>query len=384
MNTEETKILNGATAASGRMELQEGATLQSGKYKIEKVLGQGGFGITYLAEQTSLQKTVAIKEFFFKEYCVRCTDSSVALTNPNNSDMLNRFLMKFEKEARTISNLDNPNIISIHDTFKENGTAYYVMDYIEGESLEAMIKRVGALKGYKAIEYFKQIAGALSYIHKRKINHLDVKPANIMIRKSDDKAILIDFGLSKQYNARGGQTSTTPVGISHGYAPIEQYNPNGVETFSPQTDIYSLGATLFKMVTGTTPPSSLEISNNGFPSLKNIDQSTADIIKSCMAVKKADRVQNADLLLSGDNIIKAMWESSPDGKGYKRWCSKRLEDIVCGIFIGFGAIPGGCSFVIGILLDVFSKGKSDTGGLLLFVGPFWILLHAAVMYFTYQ
>ena len=97
------------------------------------------------------------------------------------------------------------------------------------------------------------------------MNHLDVKPANIMLNEKDE-AVLIDFGLSKQYDAvTGNQTSTTPVGISDGYAPMEQYKPGGVCEFSPQTDIYSLGATFFKLLTGTTPPSASDVNEDGVP-----------------------------------------------------------------------------------------------------------------------
>jgi serine/threonine protein kinase len=206
-------------------QLPKNTFLQGGKYKIEKVLGQGGFGITYLATQELLDRKVCIKEFFFKDSCSRNAGGEVTLGTIGNRDLVERFLNKFIKEARTLSQLDHPNIIRILDIFKENGTAYYVMDYIEGSSLEDIVNSRGALSESEAITYIKQVANALEYIHQRSINHLDVKPANIMVRRSDNKAILIDFGVSKQYDSQGEQTSTTPVGISYGYAPIEQYRP---------------------------------------------------------------------------------------------------------------------------------------------------------------
>ena len=261
-------------------QLPKNTLLQGGKYRIEKVLGQGGFGITYLATQELLDRKVCIKEFFFKNSCSRTSTGKVALGTVGNMDLVERFLNKFIKEARTISKLEHPNIIRILDIFMENGTAYYVMDFIEGESLEDIVNSRGALPEHEAIGYIKQVANALDYLHQRKINHLDVKPANIMIRKKDNIAILIDFGVSKQYDERGEQTSTTPVGISHGYASMEQYNVGGVGTFSPQTDIYSLGATLYKLLTGNTPPQAIEIFNDGFPELpSSISQSIADVIK---------------------------------------------------------------------------------------------------------
>lgn len=272
-------------------QLPNNTLLQGGRYKIEKVLGQGGFGITYLASQELLERKVCIKEFFFKDSCDRTSTGEVVLGTVGNKDLVKRFLNKFIKEARTISKLEHPNIIRILDIFMENGTAYYVMDFIEGESLEDIAKRRGALPEHEAIGYIKQVASALDYLHQRKINHLDVKPANIMVRKKDNKAILIDFGVSKQYDEQGEQTSTTPVGISYGYAPIEQYRSGGVSEFSPQTDIYSLGATLYRLVTGNIPPQATDLLNEESLFIpKNVFSSKIRaLILESMKVKKNDR-----------------------------------------------------------------------------------------------
>ena len=184
-------------------ELQSGALLQGGKYKIEKVLGQGGFGITYLAEQTNLGRKVCIKEFFMKEYGERTAasaaddsatviaDDATVLTGVSAvtsaaAEIMGKYREKFVKEARTIARLDHPGIVRIHDVFEENGTAYYVMDFIEGENLNDLVKREGALSEERALGYIRQVADALSYVHGRNIMHLDVKPANIIVRKSDD------------------------------------------------------------------------------------------------------------------------------------------------------------------------------------------------------
>lgn len=276
------------------MQLKSGTHLQNGKYKIERVLGQGGFGITYLATQELLDRKVCIKEFFFKEYCERDEATShVSLGTQNSHEIVERFMAKFLKEARTISQLEHPNIIKIFDIFKENNTAYYVMEYIEGESLSDKVNHYGVLSELEAKDYINQVASALEYIHYRSINHLDIKPANIMVRQTDNKAILIDFGLSKQYDAQGGQTSTTPVGISHGYAPMEQYNVGGVNMFSPQTDIYSLGATLYKLLTGNTPPQAAEVLNEGLPELPNkLSYGVKTAITKAMQVRKKDRPEN--------------------------------------------------------------------------------------------
>lgn len=235
--------------------LSEGSSLQHGTYRIERVLGQGGFGITYLATDLNLDRKVVIKEFFPKDYCDRDkATSQVTLGTSNTAELVKRLKTKFLKEARNIARFDHPNIIRIFSAFEENNTAYYVMEYIEGESLSEMVKRNGPLTEKRALAYIEKVGGALEYVHARKINHLDVKPANIMVRRSDDRPILIDFGLSKQYDSEGNQTSTMAPGFSHGYAPMEQYNEGGVKGFSPQTDLYSLAATLYYLLSGVRPP----------------------------------------------------------------------------------------------------------------------------------
>lgn len=281
-------------------QLPKNTLLQGGKYRIEKVLGQGGFGITYLATQDLLNRKVAIKEFFYKEYCERNeTTCNVWLGTQSNHALVERFMAKFLKEGRTISQLEHPNIIRVHDIFKENNTAYYVMDYIEGESLNDMIIRKGALQEKEAVAYIERVADALKYIHQKNINHLDIKPSNIMIRQGDYKVILIDFGLSKQYDALGTQTSTTPVGISHGYAPMEQYKQGGVSTFSPQTDIYCLGATFYKLVTGNTPPQASDVLNDGLPQLPaHLSNGVKNAINKAMQVRKMDRPISVDAFMN--------------------------------------------------------------------------------------
>ena len=268
--------------------LQPNTTLQGGKYRIVRVLGQGGFGITYLAEHPMLERKVCIKEFFFKNYCERDESTShVTLSTKSNQELVERFRRKFLKEAQVISKLHHDHIVQIHDIFEENSTAYYVMDYVEGESLDDKIKREGHLSEPQALAYIKDAASALAYIHSRSINHLDIKPGNIMLRREDQRILLIDFGVSKRYDEETSEgTTTTPVGISHGYSPVEQYRRNGVQSFSPQSDVYSLAATLYKLLTGVTPPEAIEIQDEGLPlpplHAKNISESTIAAIVNAL------------------------------------------------------------------------------------------------------
>ena len=288
------------------MQLKQGTLLQGGKYKIERMLGQGGFGITYLAENTMLEGKVAIKEFFFKEYCDRDeTTSHVTIGTKGNRELVERFKQKFIKEARTIFKLNHPNIVRILDIFEENGTAYYVMDYIEGESLSDMVKRHGAIPEAEAIGYIKEVASALSYIHGKSINHLDIKPGNIMKRKEDGQILVIDFGVAKQYDAETAEgTTTTPVGISHGYSPTEQYQRHGVQTFSPQSDVYALAATLYKLLTGVTPPEAMIVQDEGLPEAelksKGISASVIKAIEAAM-LSRSRRTQTIDAFIANLN-----------------------------------------------------------------------------------
>lgn len=282
------------------MCLRQGTLLQGNKYRIEKVLGQGGFGITYLAEQTMLASKVAIKEFFFKEYCERSAETSyVRIGVQSNKEIVEKFMRKFMKEAQMIARFQHSNIIQIKDVFRENGTVYYVMDYIEGESLGDMVGRLGSLSENVAMDYIRQVAMALDYIHKQHVNHLDIKPGNIMVRSKTNRAVLIDFGVSKQYDENTQQgTETAPVCITPGYSPPEQYYKGGLSSFSPQSDIYALGATLFKLLTGKTPPAAMEIPQYGLPSvIKKLSKPAQMIIMKSMQLRKQDRPQNAAAFL---------------------------------------------------------------------------------------
>lgn len=275
------------------MNLQPGAFLQGGKYRIEKTLGQGGFGITYQGLQVRLNREVAIKEFYMREFCNRnASNSQVSIGSEGSREKVEAYKKKFLKEAQTIAGLDNPHIVRIHDIFEENGTAYYVMEYIDGGSLSDKVKATGPMWESQALDYVRQIADALEYIHNRKILHLDVKPANILLRNNRE-IVLIDFGVSKHYDEAGGQTSSTPVGISKGYAPIEQYRGDGVSRFSPSTDIYSLGATFYFLLSGKCPPEATEVYDDGLPPLPlSVSKLTVKAIEQVMQPRQKDRPQS--------------------------------------------------------------------------------------------
>ena len=276
------------------MHLSSGFLLQCGKYRIESVLGQGGFGITYLAEQTGLERKVAIKEFFMRDVCNREPDTSyVSVPSQGSRELVERFLVKFIKEARMIAAMDDRHIINIYDVFEENGTAYYVMEYLNGGSLNAVIP-AGGFSESVALGYIRQIADALRYIHEEKhVLHLDVKPSNVLLRKNGD-LVLIDFGISKHYDNDGGfQTSSSPVGVSRGYAPLEQYNSGGLSHFSAATDVYSLGAVLYCLLTGQTPPDANIVLNAGLPGISSaVSDHVKTAVRTAMQPRRPDRPQS--------------------------------------------------------------------------------------------
>ena len=184
-------------------QLKQNSTLQGGKYRIDRLLGQGGFGNTYSGYNTTFDEHLAIKEFFMQG--VNKRDDSTGLVSVSLEENVQQFeeqREKFKKEALRIRKLNSPHIIKVHDLFEENGTVYYVMDYVDGENLAERLKRNGKPMSMQEVEIIlPQILDALKTVHEANIWHLDLKPANIMIDKSGN-VTLIDFGASKQLNVQ--------------------------------------------------------------------------------------------------------------------------------------------------------------------------------------
>lgn len=273
--------------------LNNGIILQGSKYQILRMLGQGGFGITYEGIQIGLNRKIAIKEFFMGDLCYRQENSSdVMASTPNAYEIISRYRDKFYKEARTIAMLSHQHIVKIIDVFYENNTVYYVMEHITGGSLSDLVHRRGHLQESEAWNIIRQIGDALSYIHQHNILHLDIKPDNIMLRTTGE-AVLIDFGIAKQYDATGAQMTATPIGLTRGYAPIEQYYENGVSIFTPATDVYSLGATMLYLLTGNRPPEAQDVANRGLPPFPSyVSLGTQQAITAAMQPLVKNRIQN--------------------------------------------------------------------------------------------
>ena len=281
------------------MNLPDNTFLQGGKYRIIRFISSGGFGCTYEAELVLLHKRVAIKEFFVKDFCNRDENTShVTVATQSKVKLIERLKQKFIEEASALFSMQHPNIVRVTDVFEENGTAYYVMDYIDGKSLQEIVKEKGALDESQAVGYIKQVAEALKYVHGLNRLHLDVKPGNIMIDENN-QAILIDFGASKQYDEIDGENTSTLLGKTPGYAPLEQIG-NEVAKFLPATDIYALGATLYKLVKGVNPISATQLASgeNLEPVPSSISTTTRNAIAAAMEINKNKRPQNIDVFIS--------------------------------------------------------------------------------------
>lgn len=290
-------------------------------YSIDKVLGQGTFGITYLATikiQGPLGGLdngikVAIKEFFMRDINGR---DDTAVTCSSNGNLYTDYKHKFTREALNLSKLQHPNIIKVIEFFEANNTAYYVMEYIDGGDLDHFIARRQGLDVNLSVSLTTGIGQALSFMHSRGMLHLDLKPANIMMRK-DGTPVLIDFGLSKQYNTNGDpESSTTVGGGTPGYSPIEQANYHEGRGFPVTMDVYALGATMFKMLTGERPPDASDIFNDGFPIYilqeHNVDMALSSVVAKAMSPAKVNRYANVD------EFLKALTSPTTDGATKKR------------------------------------------------------------------
>ncbi len=305
--------------------LQPGNTLQGGKYRIEKVLGQGSFGITYLASyattiegalgKMTVDIKVAIKEFFMSE--VNQRNEQTHGVEGSSSTIFTNYRIKFRKEAQNLASLHHPHIVQVTDVFDENNTTYYVMQYIEGMSLDSFIASKGRVSAEDTILIAAQIGQALSYMHQRHMLHLDLKPGNIMLDKQG-QVHLIDFGLSKQYDSNGEPESSTSIGMgTPGYAPIEQANRMGQgKQFQATIDVYAFGATVYKMLTGRRPDDASVILNDGFPfgflQQLGVQQNMINAVQRAMAPQRNARFQTVTEFVQALDDGRTIPYSAPD------------------------------------------------------------------------
>ncbi len=234
-------------------------------YLFERVLGQGGFGITYLARDTNLDQLVAIKEYLPVEVATRRADSSVRARTEDHDERYRWGLERFIREARTLARFDHPNIVRVLSVFESNETAYMVMRFEEGETLAALLERRHALSEADLMRVLLPILDGLELVHTAGFIHRDIKPDNIHIRQ-DGSPVLLDFG-SARYAL--GRSRTVTILVAPGYAPFEQYYSSG-ENQGPWTDIYGLGATCYRAIAGRAPLDAITRSKGILGSTKEI------------------------------------------------------------------------------------------------------------------
>lgn len=245
------------------MFLPEGAILRN-IYRIDGYLASGGFGKTYLAHNIMFNERVAIKEFFLRGSMMRIDDGkTVYVCNPDEASQVQDYLNSFYDEASRMHNISSPNIVKVHDIFEENNTAYYVMDYIDGKSLDKILEERGRpFTSKEVVAVMTQVLDAMEAIHGMGLWHLDIKPNNIMLDNTG-RAVLIDFGTSKQIDLRSGaQITSAAMAFTPGFAPLEQRDYNA-SLIGPWTDLYSLGATIYNLLTNQDPPTESDINSIG-------------------------------------------------------------------------------------------------------------------------
>lgn len=294
------------------MNLPNEHLLQNGKYRLTHVVGQGGFGITYKGVwytevkgplgTVKTEVPICIKEYFFKDYCYRDPDTlAVRVHSETGKQLFDKFKEKLIKEARILSEVHHPYIVNVLEVFEEHNTAYIAMEYIDGYSLKSLLEKEGMLPENQVLYYIRQIGEALQFVHEKSILHLDIKPSNILIDKKGN-ARLIDFGVSKRYDIEQEETSTTMLTLSKGFAAIEQYDNEGIQQFSPCPDIYSLGATIYNLLTGKIPTESILRATRPLKRPRElnpaISEQTEAVILKAMQIIPSDRYASIKELLS--------------------------------------------------------------------------------------
>ncbi len=223
------------------------------EYRLDSVLGAGGFGMTYLGWDVNLEKHVAIKEYLPGDLAMRALDGSIVPVNTESEYNYKWGLERFVQEARTLARFSHPNIVRVNRYFEANGTSYMVMDYEAGESLYQYLKRSPAPDEAWLKRMLMPILDGLAAVHKAGFLHRDIKPSNVFIRE-DGSPVVIDFGSARL--ATGGTSKSLTAIVTPGYAPIEQYAGDGNQ--GPWTDIYALAGVMFRAVTGENPPDAVK------------------------------------------------------------------------------------------------------------------------------
>lgn len=347
------------------------------RYEIKRHLASGGFGKTYLVTTKLGGHKKVVKEFFLSSFCERDAErKEVTISVPKNKEIFDTQKRKFLREAERCHSMEHPNIVWVSDLFEANGTAYYVMDYVDGETLEDKMQK---LKGKpmpedEVMRYLNQMLSALEYVHAKGFLHLDIKPGNIMVDKAGN-AMLIDFGASKQFDIDSDEhdvvTTTAGLAYTPGYAPFEQ-QMGRIDALGPYSDIYALGATLYRLLVAKKPPTAMEIQEQGMPKMDNITPVLANVITKSMAFSRNDRLGsvaeirallnnetpcaqpgniNNDETICGENAATQVVEDRQ--RDTIRKTTKKSRYV-------WGAAAGVVAVVVGVVMSFMLMGSSET------------------------
>ena len=279
------------TPAEDAIHLNPGTMLHD-RYIMGRVLGYGGFGVTYIGWDGKLEQKVAIKEYLPSEFSTRMPGQTcVTIFNGDKSEQFAAGLDKFVDEGNRLAKFMNEQgIVKIYDSFQENDTAYIVMEYLEGETLAQRLEREGTIPEDEAVGMLMPIMESLKAVHEEGIIHRDISPDNIFL-KSDGTVKLIDFGASRYATTTYSRSLT--VIVKPGYSPEEQYRSSGDQ--GPHTDVYSLAATLYKMITGKRPPDAMD-------RRKKIESKNVDLLLEPTRINKSISVNRENAILNALNI----------------------------------------------------------------------------------
>ena len=322
-------------------------TILSGRYRVERVIGMGGFGITYAARHVSLGTQFAIKEFYIEGKCMRLADNVTVTYQDMEPGAFEKFRKRFHDEAITLCQLDNSHVVHVHDIFDENGTTYILMDFVVGETLQKKVEREGVLPYDLAVNYMAQLCEAVEHIHSHHILHRDIKPDNIIITPSNN-VVLIDFGSARSFVHNQEQKHTAMLTV--GYAPIEQYTATSKK--GNYTDLYAVGATFYFILTGKKPlPAAERVIQDELQTPSDLNPQVTDAVSrtimKALNLKPEDRYQTVEDFqrdLLGNILVPELQTDSQHAGGYlpklhfesKLWLWISLSALL--ILLGAGVI----------------------------------------------
>lgn len=267
--------------------LREGTVLQS-RYRIETVLGQDDFGILYLGTHISLESKIVIREFFLRNICERDEFALKVVVSLDNLASFERYQESFFQRAKVLALFSHPNIVHVMDVFKANQTVYYVMEFIEGESLETIVEYQEPLPADEALRYIRGIGDALVNLHKQGLSHLGVRPNNIILDQQSKQAILLGFDEIESYDSEKKSTGLVRFDPNKAYLPSVFSLDASSSHLDPILDVYALAATFYKLLTGMTPPASHLLSSNQVSidsDLMEINKQISDLIVSILCMR---------------------------------------------------------------------------------------------------